>query len=60
VDKSLLVRKQKMLARGRIKKLVAQGKLRPQEFTLAATNKGGKPGTELIYPQFTIPGDENW
>jgi hypothetical protein len=58
MDESLRVRKEKMLARARTKKLLAEGKLQLADVCLAATNDGGRPDSKLNYPKFELPQDE--
>jgi hypothetical protein len=52
------VRRNKMLARAKTKKLLAEGKLNIRDVCLAATNDGGRPSSKLIYPKFEILEDE--
>lgn len=57
MDKSLQIRKQKAIARRRDKKLLAAGKLRVEQVSLAAALKVNRK-SPLIYPKIRFPDDE--
>jgi hypothetical protein len=57
MDKSLQIRKQKAIARRRDKKLLAAGKLRVEQISLAAALKVNR-NSRLILPKIDFPEDE--
>jgi hypothetical protein len=58
MDKSLEIRKQKEIARREDKKLLAEGKLRVEQVSLAAALKIDRKSV-LIYPQIDFPEDDS-
>ena len=54
MEASLRLRKQKVLARSRVRRLLARGKLRPEQVSLAAGANLDRNGP-LILDRVTIP-----
>jgi hypothetical protein len=57
MDRSLEIRKQKEIARREDKKLLAEGKLRVEQVSLAAALKVNRK-MRLILPKIDFPDDE--
>lgn len=60
MEKSLQLRKQKALARARLKRRLAQGQLRLGQISFAATATSCKAGAPLILRRVKLPEHEAW